>query len=201
MPYTLHSTTPAALAKMRSHESPYETDVMGVSILVLPGVWSPAYDWFGRFHVENLPDVTGRVCLEIGCRTGVISVFTARAGAARIVAVDINARAVENTRINFERFGILNGETFLSENFTNVHGIFDIIMWNVPYHGSRPADTLEHGCADEDYRTIHAFFQKAPRYIHPAGTVVFGFSDAGDIPLIEGWMRENGFYIQRTLSD
>ena len=200
-PYTLHSTTPAALAKMRSHESPYETDVMGLPILVLPGVWSPAYDWSGRFHVENLPDVTGRACLEIGCGTGVISVFTARAGAAHMVAVDINTQAVENTRINFGRFGILNGETFLSEDFTNVHGTFDVIMWNAPYHGSRPTDILEHGCTDENYHNVRTFFQKAPRYVRPAGTVVFGFSDAGDVPLIEGWIAENGFHIQRKLSD
>ena len=100
--YTLHVTTPGALDKMRSHRDPYETLILGVPILVLPGVWSPAYDWSGLYYVENLPNVRGLDFLEIGCGTGLISAFAARAGANEVVAVDANPTAVRKCDFEFQ---------------------------------------------------------------------------------------------------
>lgn len=201
MVYKLHSTTPGALERMRSHQAPYETDVHGLSILVLPGVWSPAYDWSSLFYVENLPQLHGLDFLEIGCGTGVISVHAARAGARRVVAVDVNPEAVRNARLNFERFGIGNGAVFLSDGFDGVTGSYDVVTWNAPYHGARPADMLERGCTDEGYRDILSFFRSVNAHLKPTGTVVFGFSESGDLRLIEELISEAGFRIRRKLSD
>jgi release factor glutamine methyltransferase len=200
-PYMLHSTTPGALAKMRTHTAPYFTDVMGLPILVLPNVWSPAYDWSSLFYVENFPDVNGLDFLEIGCGTGVISVVAGRNGARRIVAVDVNPDAVRNTQMNFERFGIQNAEAYMSDCFNNVRGLFDIVTWNAPYHGSKPADMLERGCADEEYRDMRAFFADVGRFLKPGGRVIFGFSESGDLPLLEALITHHGFRIKRRLSD
>lgn len=199
--YTLHSTTPGALAKMRSHQGPYDADVMGLPIQVLPNVWSPAYDWSSLFYVENMLNVKGLEFLEIGCGTGVISVFAGRNGAKRVVAVDVNPEAVRNAQINFERYNIANAEAFLSDGFNNIDGKFDIVTWNAPYHGNRPGDMLERGCADDNYQDIRRFFREVSNYLKPGGIVVFGFSESGDLPLIESLIIENGFRIKRKLSD
>lgn len=199
--YTLHSTTPSALTKMRSHSKQYETTILGLPILVLPKVWSPAYDWSSLFYIENMLELKGLDFLEIGCGTGVISVFAGRANAKRVVAVDVNEEAVKNTQLNFERFDIKNGETFLSDGFNNVTGKFDVVTWNAPYHGCKPVDVLERGCADEGYNDIRKFFQQVQNYLNPGGKVVFGFSESGDLPLIESLIAENGYRIKRKLSD
>ena len=199
--YSLHRTTPGALVKMRSHREPYEIEVMGLPIVVLPNVWSPAYDWSSLFYVENLPNVKGRDFLEIGCGTGVISVFAGKAGAARVVAADVNEQAVRNARINLDRFGIANAETILSDGFDAVRGRFDVVTWNAPYHGAKPEDILERGCADENYRDIRAFFKHVSNHLKPGGTVVFGFSELGGLPLIESLIQGNGFRIKKKLSD
>lgn len=200
-PYQLHSTTPGALSQMRAHEKSYDTEVMGLPIQVDPGVWSPAYDWSSLFYVENIKGVSGRSFLEIGSGTGVISVFAGRDGAAPIVAVDANPAAVENTRRNFERYGLKDAKAILSEGFDAVRGRFDVVVWNAPYHGSRPADALERGCADEDYRGIRGFFRDIGDHLNPGGRVIFGFSESGDLPLIETLIKEAGFQIVRKLSD
>ncbi len=200
-PYTLHSTTPGALAQMRTHTAPYSTDVMGLPILVLPNVWSPAYDWSSLFYVENFPEVSGLDFLEVGCGTGVIAVFASRHGARSIVAVDVNPEAVRNTQLNFERFDVQNAEAYVSDCFHNVHGLFDVVTWNAPYHGSKPVDILERGCADEDYRDMRAFFANVGRFLKPGGRVIFGFSESGDLPLLEALITDHGFRIKRRLSD
>lgn len=200
-PYTLHHTTPGALANMRQHTFPYTKGVMGFQIVILPNVWSPAYDWSSLFHLENLPDVIGLDFLEVGCGTGIISVGAARNGARKVVAVDVNPDAVRNTQMNFARHNIRNAEVFVSDVFADVTGLFDIVAWNAPYHGTRPADMLERGCADEDYRDVRAFFRNVGNHLKPGGLVIFGFSESGDMDLLEELIAENGFRVRRKLSD
>lgn len=200
-PYQVHSTTPVALERMRSHRKRYEVRVGKFTILVFPNVWSPAYDWSSAFYIENMPDLTGKSFLEIGSGTGVISVAAARAGATRVIAVDVNPAAVENTKANFERFRLANATALRSDGFQAVKGQFDVVTWNAPYHGSKPADDLERGCADEDYKDITAFFEAVDKHLRPNGQVVFGFSESGDLPRIKRLIQGAGFRIVRTLSD
>lgn len=58
---------------------------------------------------------------------------------------------------------------------------------------------LERGCADEEYRDIRSFFHQVQTYLNPGGKVVFGFSESGDLPLIESLIADNGFYIKHKL--
>lgn len=62
-------------------------------------------------------------------------------------------------------------------------------------------DMLERGCADEDYRDIRKFLREVGRYLKLGGMVVFGFSESGDLSLLETLIADNGFRIKRKLSE
>jgi 2-polyprenyl-3-methyl-5-hydroxy-6-metoxy-1,4-benzoquinol methylase len=200
-PYVLHDTTPAALASMRQHGEKYTVDVLNFQIVLLPNVWSPAYDWSSAFHLENLPDLTGRDFLEIGCGSGVISVGASRKGARKIVAVDINPAAVKNTQMNFAAHCIKNAQAFISDVFSDIDEQFDVVTWNAPYHGSKPTDMLERGCADENYISLKKFIKGAKNHLKPGGLIVLGFSESGDTNLLEQLIFNNQLRIKRKLSD
>jgi len=199
--YSLHSTTPYALKRMRSHTSAYSVEICKLLITVLPNVWSPLYDWSSCFILDNLPPVTGKDVLEIGSGSGVISLFTALKGAKTITAVDVNPDAVNNTLINFRRYGIKNGKAFVSDVFSDVRGKYDIIIWNAPFHGCRPKSKLEHGCCDENYIGLKTFFREVNDHFRIGGKIVLGFSESGDVELLEYLISHNKYRIVRKLSD
>lgn len=200
-PYQLHSTTPTALDRMREHTEPYNTPILGVTIRVLPGVWSPAYDWSGQFYAENLPEVSERAVLEIGCGTGLISVFAGLGGARTVMAVDVNAAAVECARQNFELHELAQCQSRVSDMFTNVDEKYDVIIFNAPYHGCKPGDLLERACADEGYQSLRTFFEKAREHLNDAGIISIGFSESGDLVLFHQLAAQANLSIIRTLSD
>ena len=151
--------------------------------------------------VANFPDVKGKDVLEIGSGSGLISVYAGRSGAKQVTSVDINPRAVENTILNFSKFGIRCGSAFVSNGFALVEGTFDVIVFNAPYHGCKPADLLEYACADEDYRALRGFFRDVSSHLRPNGIVLLGFSESGDLGLFRALVQEHHFHIRRELSE
>lgn len=201
--YRLHWTTPLYLAKVRKHLSPYEVDVMGVSLVVHPGVMSPRYDWAGLFMIENLPiDLRGRRILEVGSGCGLVSVHALLRGAEEVVAVDINPAAVRNTLENVSRIGAsTRAKVVHSDLFDEVQGQFDTIIFNAPYHGCEAADPLELGVADPDYRTLRRFFHQVSRYLRADGSLLFGFSESGDLELARSLIVHAGLMVTDEVSD
>lgn len=198
--YSLHWTTPIYLKAIRSHHEPYLVEVLGKELIVYPGVLSPLYDWSGRFHVENLPGVRGKDFLEIGCGCGLISLFAHFNGAKSVTAVDINSAAVENTKDNFRRHNATNCIATVSDVFSNVTGRYDVILFNAPYHGAKPTDDLEKAVTDEGYKSLRMFLSQATRYLRPSGQIILGFSESGDIELLQQLLQKNSLRITKKMS-
>lgn len=196
MDYKTHSTTNPYLERVRLHKKPYTTKVLGKEILVHPNVMSPKYDWSSRFHIENMPDQKDKEFLEIGCGCGIISLFAAFQGAKRITAVDINPSAVENTKVNFQKYNIKNVDVFESDVFKKVKGEFDTINFAAPYHGNKPKDILEYGVSDPDYRTLKIFLKYAKDFLKKGGQIILGFSDTGNVNLLNKLIRINNFIVK-----
>lgn len=201
--YRLHPTTPVYLERVRQHTEPYEVDVFGQPILVLPEVMSPKYDWAGYFMIESLPEyLAGRSVLEIGSGTGLVAVHALLRGAERVVAVDINPNAVLNTKLNFERINAGNrAEAIQSDVFENVSGQFNLVVFNAPYHGCEANDMLERGVADPGYRSLRRFLSEVDRHRSPNSAILLGCSESGDLVLIDRLVGEAGLSETHFTSD
>ena len=70
--------------------------------------------------------------LEIGCGTGVLSLWMSQIG-QNVIATDINRQALEITELNAKINGINNITTKASDVYSEVHGEFDLIISNPPY--------------------------------------------------------------------
>ena len=196
MEYKLHNTTNLYLERVRSHKEAYTTEVLGKEIIVYPNVMSPKYDWSPRFHIENMPNQKGKEFLEIGCGSGILALFAAFQGAKRVVAVDINPNAIENTKANFQKYNLKNFNILESDVFEKVEGKFDTINFAAPYHGSKPKDILEYGVSDPEYRALRLFLKNAKSFLKDNGQIVLGFSNTGDLDLLNTLFIENKLYIK-----
>jgi release factor glutamine methyltransferase len=194
----VHITTRPYLNKVLSHSEPYEVEIFGTNIIVLPGVMSPKYDWAGLFMISYLPeDLFGLDILEIGSGTGLVSVLCAIRGANSITAVDVNRLAVENTRLNFEKLEIANALVYESDVFSSLPvKKYDVIIFNLPYHDAEPVTDLERGVMDKNYIVMEKFLSGAKFFMKENSELYVGFSKSGNVKHFLSKVRENEFTIE-----
>ncbi len=111
--------------------------------------------------------------LDLGCGSGVQTLLAAR-HCGHVVAVDINPRAVELTRLNARLNGRENVEVRQGDWFEPVAGeLFDLIVSNPPYVLSPDADYLFRDGDRSDDADLHAvsrrLVQGVSRHLAPGG--------------------------------
>lgn len=80
----------------------------------------------------NLPeDLTGKRVLDIGCNEGFFCAVAAKRGAARVVGLDSDRRALDYAR---ERYSDLKIEFIDSDWRTLPAGPFDVVLWTSAMH-------------------------------------------------------------------
>ena len=70
--------------------------------------------------------------LEIGCGSGLLSLIAADR-CESVVAVDVDAKAIETTKQNVRLNGFENVDIRISDIFESVEGKFGLIIFNPPY--------------------------------------------------------------------
>ena len=94
-----------------------------------PEVYPPSDD--SILLIESLDVIPREKVLEVGCGSGVVSIHCAKNG-CYVTAVDVNPRAVELARRNAEANGT-DIRVLESDVYGNVDGVFDTIVFNLPY--------------------------------------------------------------------
>jgi len=196
MNYPRHYTSDNYLQKVRKHTEPYTAVVSDLEIVIFPNVMSPKYDRSAQMILSMMPDQKGKSILEMGCGSGILSLYCALHNAKNITAVDINPQAVENTKENLSRYSVVNANVFLSDLFKNVTDTFDTIIFNAPFHGNKALDMLELGTSDYNYETLTRFFSEAPQHLNEKGEILLGFANTGDNELVQKLIRDNELLIK-----
>lgn len=185
---------PVFLWLMRRHRRPYDISYRGKAIRIFPGVFSPKYDWSGKFAVDCLPPLKDKSFLEIGAGCGIVSVFAAAGGARLVVAADISPNSARNIRFNFDAHRLPNAHAVQGDLLAAISHKFDFIFFNAPYYGERPKDWLERAVTDENYDTLKRFIADVKRCLAVDGVVMLGFYKARE-PLLHAELQRAGLKI------
>lgn len=168
----------SARLEERRTGKPYEVECCDMEIIVNPGVYQTSGD--SDLMAESVEIGANENFLEIGCGTGVISIVLAKR-AVNGISVDINDKAVENSKLNAKTQGVTNVEFFESNVFENVKGQFDVIICNPPYTKHVIRDNIDRMFWDPEDEMKQRFFWEVGKYLKSNGRIYFGWADFADI--------------------
>ena len=153
------------------------------------GVPIPALDdrihpWYGVFSpvrgeyvelVAQAPLPPGaRTAFDIGAGTGVLTAVLARRGLQRIVATDMDQRALACARENLERLGVFGqhsaqGQCSVIKADLFPEGQADLVVCNPPWLPGKPSSAIEYAIYDPDSRMLRGFLNGLKAHLAPGG--------------------------------
>ena len=131
------------------------------------GVYSPVRDEYIEL-VAQAPLPSTKLAFDIGTGTGVLAALLAKRGVARIVATDIDRRALACARENLARLNVA-GDVMLLQADLFPEGRAPLVICNPPWVPARPSSPIEHAVYDPESRMLRGFLGGLAAHLEPGG--------------------------------
>lgn len=160
------------------------------SIHVHYGVFSPIRgEYIDLVAHAPLPDT--RLAFDIGTGSGVLAAILAHRGIERVIATDVDERALACARDNIERLGLAEHIT-LEKTDLFPDGRCGLIVCNPPWLPARPTSSIETAIYDPDNRMLTGFLNGLSAHLLPGGEGWLILSDLAE----HLGLRDRGFLAQ-----
>lgn len=137
------------------------------SIHVHYGVFSPIRgEYIDLVAHAPLPDT--QTAFDIGTGSGVLAAILAHRGIKRVIATDVDERALACARDNIERLGLADRIT-LEKADLFPKGQCGLIVCNPPWLPARPTSSIEAAIYDPDNRMLAGFLNGLVEHLLPGG--------------------------------
>jgi len=132
------------------------------------GVFSPVRGEYVEL-VAQAPLARGvKLAFDIGAGTGVLSAVLARRGIGRVVATDMDARALDCARENIARLGLAQTVELVEADLFPA-GRAPLVVCNPPWLPGKPSSAIEYAIYDPDSRMLKGFLNGLPEHLEPGG--------------------------------
>jgi SAM-dependent methyltransferase len=120
------------------------------------------------------------VAFDIGTGTGVLAAVLARRGIERVVATDLDPRALACARENVRQLGLIERIDVVQADLFP-EGRAALVVCNPPWIPARPSSTMENGIYDPESRMLRGFLAKLPEHLVPGGEGWLILSDLAEL--------------------
>ena len=135
------------------------------------GVFAPVRgEYVDLVAQAPLPEAlaSSSIAFDIGTGTGVLAAVLAKRGVQRIVATDLDPRALACARDNLARLGLAKRVELVQADLFP-EGRAALVVCNPPWLPARPSSPLEHGIYDPESRMLVAFLAGLPAHLEAGG--------------------------------
>lgn len=135
------------------------------------GVFAPIRrEYVDLVSTAPLPAVcaSASVAFDIGTGSGVLAAVLARRGIERVVATDLDPRALACARENVRQLG-LGARIDVLQADLFPEGRAALVVCNPPWIPARPSSPMENGIYDPDSRMLRGFLRALPEHLQPGG--------------------------------
>jgi len=156
----------------------HEWRVKGIEVAALAGRIHPHYGVFAPIRSEYVDLVAAAalpaamsasaLAFDIGTGTGVLAAVLARRGCARVIATDLDPRALACAAENVARLGLASRVELLHADLFPP-GRAALVVCNPPWIPARPSAPIERGIYDPDSRMLRGFLGALAAHLEPQG--------------------------------
>lgn len=132
------------------------------------GVFSPIRGEYVQLVAEAPLPARVDIAFDIGTGTGVLAALLAKRGVARVVATDLDQRALSCARENLQRLGF-DDQVELRQADLFPEGRAALIVCNPPWLPGRPSSSLENAVYDPDSRMLKGFLNGLAAHLDAGG--------------------------------
>jgi release factor glutamine methyltransferase len=171
----------------------------GIKVKISAEVFPPHFTISTKIFLEFLKplEITGKNFLELGCGSGIISLFAASKG-ANVTASDINQIAISELKEASTQNEIPLNVVY-SDLFDNLKDqSFDYIIINPPYYPKAPQNDKERAWfCGEDFEYFEKLFSQLPQQLAPNTWMIL--SEDCEIEHIKNVASKNGLSFELIL--
>jgi SAM-dependent methyltransferase len=147
--------------------------VAGFRLTVRPTVFHPRYFLTSKFFANFLSDIdlTGKRVADVGTGSGILALAAARAGAASVVALDINPNAAKVAAENAHANGLGKQIMAVGSNLLSAltpRPLFDVILSSSPSFAGEPRDVADRAWGHRRGHKPHRQYGRLTKHLSPA---------------------------------
>lgn len=146
------------------------------------GVFAPIRrEYVDLVATTPLPDASHSrsVAFDIGTGTGVLAAVLARRGIERVIATDLDPRALACARENIQRLGLADRVEVVQADYFP-EGRAPLVVCNPPWIPARPSSPMENAIYDPESRMLRGFLRALPEHLERGGEGWLVLSDLAE---------------------
>jgi hypothetical protein len=166
------------------------------------GVFAPIRsEYVGLVAKAPLPTPTPVMAFDIGTGTGVLAVVLSNRGISRVIATDMDSRALICARDNLRRLGLQETVSVIAADLFP-QGRAPLIVCNPPWLPARPSSPLERAVYDPDSNMLRGFLSGLAAHLEPGGEGWLILSDLAEHlglrsrETLLSWIAESGLMVR-----
>jgi SAM-dependent methyltransferase len=161
--------------------------------VAVPTLGASVHPWYGVFApirgeyvnvvaraLAERPPRPGALALDVGTGTGVLAALLARAG-CRVVATDVEPRAVGCARENLARLGLADRVEVIERDLFPAGARADLVVANPPWVPAEPYGPLDRAVYDPGGTVLARVVAALPAHLAPGGEAWLVLSDIAEL--------------------